>query len=56
VLEDVLGGFVSETSAEQFYGVVIRGGAIDPAATTVLRANRPAVRAFHRGDYVDALV
>lgn len=56
VLEDVLGGFVSAASAEQFYGVVIRDGAVERVATATRRANPPAVRAFHRGDYVDALV
>jgi len=56
VLEDVLGGFVSQAAAERCYGVVIDGGAIDHDATAARRANRPPVRAFHRHGYVDALV
>jgi N-methylhydantoinase B len=56
VLEDVLGGFVSQASAERCYGVVIDGGEIDRDATAARRANRPPVRAFHRNGYVDALV
>jgi N-methylhydantoinase B len=55
VLEDVLGGFVSAEAAERHYGVVIAGEAIDATATAARRAARPAVRAFHRNDYVDAL-
>jgi N-methylhydantoinase B len=56
VLEDVRGGFVSAAAAERHYGVVIRNDAIDRAATAALRARRTPVRAFHRGEYVDALV
>jgi len=56
VLEDVLGGFVSQAAAERSYGVVIDGGEIDRDATAARRANRPLVRAFHRNGYVDALV
>jgi N-methylhydantoinase B len=56
VLEDVLGGFVSIEAAAGHYGVVIAGEAIDETATAARRAQRPAVRAFHRNGYVDALV
>jgi N-methylhydantoinase B len=55
VLEDVLGGFVSVEAAARHYGVVIAGEAIDETATAARRAERPAVRAFHRNEYVDAL-
>jgi N-methylhydantoinase B len=55
VLEDVLGGFVSEEAARRRYGVAIADGAIDAAETARLRAERPKVRAFHRNEYVDAL-
>jgi len=56
VLEDVLGGFVSEEAAAGRYGVVIKGDAVDPAATAALRAKRLPGRAFHRHEYVDVLV
>jgi N-methylhydantoinase B len=56
VLEDVLSGFVSPEAACEHYGVALRDGALDLAATTALRAARPSVRAFHRHEYVDALV
>ena len=56
VLEDVLGGFVSETSAQRHYGVVIRDDAVDAAATRELRQERPPVRAYHRKEYVDAVL
>lgn len=56
VLEDVLGGFVSREAAAHLYGVVVRGRAVDRAATAARRAERPAVKAFHRTEYVDALV
>lgn len=56
VLEDVMGGFVSEENAAQFYGVVLDGETVDAAATAARRARRPAVRNFHRHRYVDALV
>ncbi|MEO3388421.1 hydantoinase B/oxoprolinase family protein [Mesorhizobium sp. CAU 1741] len=55
VLEDVLGGFVSREAAERHYGVVFDGNRIDEAATTAHRSSRPAVRRFHRQEYVDAL-
>ncbi len=55
ILEDVLGGFVSAEAAQKLYGVVMNGNKIDEAATTALRANRPATRAFHRQEYVDVL-
>ncbi|MEM6489043.1 MAG: hypothetical protein AAF677_12390 [Pseudomonadota bacterium] len=37
VLEDVLDGIVSAESAERDYGVVIRDGAVDAAATAASR-------------------
>ena len=37
VLDDVLDGIVSVESAESDYGVVIRGGAVDAAATAAKR-------------------
>jgi N-methylhydantoinase B len=40
VLDDVLDGYVSAASAEADYGVVIRDGALDMAATRRLRAER----------------
>ncbi|MGL4240475.1 MAG: hydantoinase B/oxoprolinase family protein, partial [Beijerinckiaceae bacterium] len=55
VLEDVLGGFVSEAAARSLYGVAIRDDAVDAAATDALRRKRPAVKRFHRGEYRDAL-
>jgi N-methylhydantoinase B len=55
VLEDVLGGFVSEEAAAKHYGVVIVGEAVDGAATAELRRKRPPARAFHRNAYVDVL-
>ncbi len=54
-LEDVLGGFVSAAAAAQFYGVVIVDARVDATATAARRADRPAVRGFHRHDYVDEL-
>jgi N-methylhydantoinase B len=55
VLDDVRGGFVSVDAARRFYGVAIRGEAVDDAATTVLRSDRPQAGAFHRKEYVDVL-
>jgi N-methylhydantoinase B len=55
VLEDVCGGFVSVAAARHHYGVVIDDNAVEEAATAALRARRPAVKAFHRTNYVDAL-
>ncbi len=55
VLGDVLDGFVSVAAAQARYGVVIRDDAVDKAATASRRAGRPAARAFHRREYVDAL-
>ena len=56
VLQDVLGGFVSPEAAERLYGVAIDGFAVDDARTATLRANRYPAKAFHRNEYVDALV
>jgi len=55
VLLDALDGFVSPEAALRDYGVVITGETIDAAATERRRAERPAVKAFHRGEYVDVL-
>ncbi|MFN6978188.1 MAG: hydantoinase B/oxoprolinase family protein, partial [Gemmobacter sp.] len=55
VLEDVRAGLVSLVAAASEYGVAIARGAVDAGATAVLRANRPAAKAFHRGEYRDAL-
>ncbi len=55
VLGDVLDGFVSEAAALQHYGVALRGGTVDTDATAARRRDRPASRAFHRREYVDAL-
>ncbi len=55
VLRDVLEGYVSVASAARNYGVIIREGELDTAATAAARLNRPATRAFHRTEYVDAL-
>ena len=55
VLEDVLGGFVSEEAARSVYGVAIAHGRVDAAATIALRASRPPTRRFHRREYVDVL-
>lgn len=56
VLDDVLGGFVSRAAAERLYGVAIDGHAVDEARTAALRADRYPAKAFHRNEYVDALV
>ncbi|WP_198376647.1 hydantoinase B/oxoprolinase family protein [Neoroseomonas rubea] len=55
VLEDVLGGFVSADAAARDYGVAIRDGAVDAAATAALRAQRPPAALFHRREYRDAV-
>jgi N-methylhydantoinase B len=55
VLEDVLGGFVSEAAAARYYGVVIGGATIDEKATRELRRKRTPARAFHRKEYVDVI-
>ena len=56
VLRDVADGFVSVEAAAREYGVLIREGAVDAAATAALRAKRPVAGAFHRVEYVDAIV
>lgn len=55
VLADVLGGMVSQAAAANDYGVVIHDGAVDAAATEARRADRPAVKEFHRGSYAHVL-
>ncbi len=57
VLDDVLNGFVSRTSAELDYGVVLRpdGRAVDAGATAQQRAKRPLAALFHRGSYQEVL-
>lgn len=58
VCEDVAFGYVSEVMALRDYGVVLRNGALDEAATAVLRAEtrrgRPARGAFDFGSERDA--
>ncbi len=56
VLRDVADGFVSVEAAAREYGVLIREGAVDVGATAALRAKRPVAGAFHRVEYVDAIV
>ena len=56
VLEDVLGGFVSVEAARSEYGVAITNDVVDVDSTAALRDRRPLVRAFHRHDYVDAII
>jgi N-methylhydantoinase B len=55
VLKDIRNGFVSPELARSDYGVVVNGDRLDAAATRVLRAGRPASKAFHRKGYVDAI-
>jgi N-methylhydantoinase B len=55
VLSDVLDGFVSVEAAARHYGVIIREGVADEAATAARRASRHQVGSFHRRGYVDAL-
>lgn len=55
VLDDVLDGFVSEAAAEREYGVILRDGRIDHAATRARRAAMPRPeQMFHRGHYYHA--
>jgi len=50
VAADVRRGYVSPESAERDYGVVLRDGVVDEAATAGLRANHPVPTAhFHFG-------
>ena len=56
VIADVQGGFVSEDAAARDYGVMIRDGAVDDAATQ--RTPRPCATPtglFHRREYRDAV-
>jgi N-methylhydantoinase B len=57
VLADVRAGFVSRTSAEEEYGVVLtaEGRTVDEPATRRHRAERPPVGLFHRHGYRDFL-
>ena len=57
VLDDVVNGFVSRTSAERAYGVVLQpdGRTVDPSATVQKRAKRPQAALFHRGSYQEVL-
>lgn len=55
VLEDVLGGFVSEAAALEEYGVVFDGQKIDVAATEKRRSTKYATKKFHRKVYADVL-
>lgn len=52
VLADVIAGYVTADQAEADYGVVLKDGAVDEAATTALRASRSGDRPnahFHFG-------
>jgi len=56
VLSDVLDGFVSEEAALRDYGVALTlsGDDVDPVETKTVRTRqRPAVKMFHRGKYLD---
>ncbi len=55
VAQDIRDGFVSVEAARRDYGVVVRDGLLDEAATDGLRAARPKAGAFHRREYVDAI-
>jgi N-methylhydantoinase B len=55
VAEDVRGGFVSAAAAERDYGVVLREGALDEAATAARRVQRAPAGLFHRREYRDAV-
>jgi N-methylhydantoinase B len=57
VLADVRGGFVGRSSAEKDYGVVLTGDGfeVDLAGTAKRRAQRPAVKLFHRHGYHEVL-
>jgi len=55
VAQDIRDGFVSVEMARREYGVVVRDGMLDEAATGARRSARPETRAFHRQDYVDAI-
>ena len=55
VAQDIRDGFVSLEVARREYGVVVRDGILDEAATGARRTARPETRAFHRRDYVDAI-
>lgn len=55
VIADVEGGFVGVAEAARDYGVALRDGILDTAATAALRSDRPAAKAFHRGEYADVL-
>lgn len=55
VVQDIRDGFVSIEAARRDYGVVVRDGVLDVAATSALREAKPQSRAFHRHRYVDAL-
>jgi N-methylhydantoinase B len=48
VLRDVVGGWLTEQAAERDYGVVIRDGVADAAATTAARQTRAGPRASGR--------
>jgi N-methylhydantoinase B len=50
VLADVQAGRLTPAAAERDYGVVIRSGAVDEAATRAARARRPARTGFDGGE------
>src|SRR5207245_54712 len=49
VADDVADGFVSAEAARDLYGVVLRDGEVDEAATRARRAARPHTGRLHRG-------
>jgi N-methylhydantoinase B len=55
VAQDIRDGFVSLEAARRDYGVAVGDGALDHSATAALRVAKPAMRAFHRRQYVDAI-
>ncbi len=55
VFEDWQAGFISLAAAQRDYGVVIKAGTIDQAATAVLRHKVQPKALFHRREYRDAV-
>jgi N-methylhydantoinase B len=55
VLEDVLAGLVSPEAAVREYGIAVIGRSVNEAETARLRAIRPAIKPFHRKEYLDVL-
>jgi N-methylhydantoinase B len=53
-VDDVAAGLLDAPAAERLYGVVVRGGALDPASTEALRYRRRGERASLRFDLGEA--